>query len=131
MTAIGNSMNDCCGPCGFPRTRFSLGIVAAVSFLVLGILGVTGVLPAPVIGWTTVGVSGGLLLLDLAGRFRDRSLSAIIGIVGAITLLVLGVLGGTGVLAASQLGWGLIGTTAGMYALITLDKCCSDRPHKL
>lgn len=86
--------------------------LTAITTLVIGVLGMSGVLSSTTAGWVILGLGagGGIMRISL-GNLSGRRIYLIATTLVALAFVVLGALGGTGILSATQLGWGIIGTS--------------------
>lgn len=98
---------------------YTLAVISATAVFIIGCIGAAGAFPSgPTMGWTTMGLSGVVLLSFLAiGELQKRKFEVIVVSLLYVTYMVLGVLGGAGVLSATQVGWGVLGT---MFVAIPL-----------
>jgi len=89
-----------------------LSTLAGMALFIIGCIGAAGAFPGSSIGWVAVGLGGGGFALSLAaGNLKKRKLDLIPAAIIAAIVVTIGALGGAGVLSATQVGWGIVGTT--------------------
>lgn len=102
----------------------SLAAIAGIALFIIGCVGAAGAFPGSAIGWVTVGLAGGRFALQLAmGNFKQRKIDLIVSGLLAAVLVTVGTLGGMGVLSATQVGWGIIGTALAFVPLRCTTSC--------
>ena len=90
-----------------------LGLIAGYALLNIGAVGFAGIFTGPNLGWVTVGLGGAGLACNLAlGRLKERSFEVFASTVATATLVMFGIFGGLGMISASQVGLGIILTSA-------------------
>jgi hypothetical protein len=97
-----------------PRCYATVGVsvIASCALFIIGCIGAAGILPGSLIGWTAVGLGGAGFLLSLSlGNFEKRKVELITGALLAAVYVTVGALGATGILSATQVGWGIIGSS--------------------
>lgn len=68
------------------------------------------------IGYTTIGVAGGMFLADLGiGNLKERKIQILLSAFIAAAFITFGALGASSILTANQVGWGILGTCAGNF----------------
>lgn len=87
-------------------------VLTSLAILIIGSLGMAGILPGSTAGWTILGTAaGGCALRFCLGNLSERRFYLITCTLVAMTFVVLGALGGAGILSATQMGWGIVGTS--------------------
>ncbi len=95
-------------------TRAGVGNLAVnitlFALSVISIVAVAGALPSPAMGWCTLGIGGGVILMQLSGgQFKKRLFDLISTAVFAGAIMTIGALGGAGFLTGSVVGYSMIG----------------------
>jgi hypothetical protein len=89
-----------------------VAFITSLALFIIGCVGAAGAFPGSTIGWVTVALAGGGFVLNLAlGNFKQRKFELILGGLLVAALIPVGVLGGVGILSATQVGWGILGTS--------------------
>jgi hypothetical protein len=109
-----------------PRCYATTGgsFIASMALFIIGCVGAAGAFPGSAIGWTTVGLAGGGFALSIAaGNFKLRKFDLIISGLMTAALVTIGAFGGAGILSATQVGWGIIGTSLAAMPLGCIVNC--------
>lgn len=89
-----------------------LTALVALTTLIVGSLGMAGILPGTTVGWVVLGLgAGGAITRFCLGALSNRRIYLVATTLVALTFATLGALGGMGILSATQLGWGILGTS--------------------
>ncbi len=85
-----------------------------MALTIIGILGLCGVFGGSSMGWTAVGLGGGILLCTLStGKLKERLFYIIPQLLIAATFIGLGIAGGLGSLSTAELSGALLGVGLG------------------
>ncbi len=105
-----------------------IGVPAAITLFVMGILGAAGVMSATTLGICAVGLGAGVYLLSLPS-FRGKALvkQLIIGGLATAAIVTVGSLGIAGILSAQVIGWSILGAFVGQAVLGTCVNCCDKK----
>lgn len=88
------------------------GSVFGLALFIIGCIGASGgFAAAPAIGGAAIGLSVVGFALTLAqGNFKKRTFELVLSGLMAAAFITVGALGAAGVLTATQVGWGIVGT---------------------
>jgi hypothetical protein len=88
-----------------------ISVITGLVLFVIGSMGAAGVFPGHATGWLAIGLGGtSYVFLLAAGRsLKERKFELIAS--GFITLgmIAMGILGTTGIISTTQVGWGIVG----------------------
>ncbi len=87
--------------------------IAQQALFVIGLIGGLGLFAGASLGWTAIGLGGGVLLFTAftGGKCKERLFLHIPSVLLTLTLVSLGVMGCQGILSGSQLGWGMFASS--------------------
>lgn len=100
--------------------------LSALAMFIISCVSLGGAMSSQVAGWTVLSLSAtGLVLRCALGRLKERKIYMIPTFLIAATFMLLGTLGGAGLITATQLGWGVVGTSliSAFIKIILLFKC--------
>lgn len=98
--------------CG-TRAAARLSQAVLVALFIIGCMGASGNFPGGIIGWATLGMSAGYMLIKLGPReLQKRKIDVISSAALATLLVIFGTLSASGVITDIQAGYALIGTCA-------------------
>jgi hypothetical protein len=96
----------------------TLACISGVALFILACLATKGAVSSSLLCKATIGLSAGSMLLSvMAGNFKNQSTGQIrkfslaLNMATTVTAIALAALGLSGTLSATQVGWGLLGTT--------------------
>lgn len=102
-----------------------LNIITWVAIIIIGSIGIAGLLPGSTMGWCAIGMGVGTLASRLiSDKTRSSCGYIVIALAVTLALVTIGSLGVTGSLTATQVGWGLVGTSLVGIGIKVLDCCC-------
>lgn len=103
-------VSECCATMA-SVTMVALTVITAFSLYIIGCVGVSGALSGSTMGWITVGLGGQIVAVNLVyGNLKTHKFHSIgLGLM-ASALVTVGALGAAGILSATQVGWGMVGT---------------------
>lgn len=104
----------------------TLQSIVLLAMLIIGSIGAAGLLPgSTIMGYCGIGLGIGALLSKLISDQTRSTCSRIVSaVVAALIPILLGSLGATGVLSATQVGWGLVGMSLVNIGAIVITVCC-------
>lgn len=101
--------------------------IICLAGLIIGSIGVAGLLPGSTMGYCAIGLGIGFLASKLiSDQTRGECGKIVLAVVLALIPIILGSLGATGVLSATQVGWGLVGTALVGIGVTVIIRCCCD-----
>lgn len=107
------------------KSKFSAcaGGTLFCALFIIGILAASGTFPGSAMGWTTVGIGGGYLLVKLlGGNLQNRKVDLLSSALLGALIVTFGALGASAILTPAQVGYLIIGT-CGLAALSTCSLC--------